>query len=45
MSDQRQLGSQRWIIFAVLALMYILVYFYRVSLAVVAGDISLGELI
>ena len=31
---------QRWIIFAVLALMYILVYFYRVSLAVVAGDIS-----
>ena len=30
----------RWIIFAVLALMYILVYFYRVSLAVVAGDIS-----
>src|SRR6185369_13401925 len=27
-------------IFAVLALMYILVYFYRVSLAVVAGDIS-----
>ncbi len=31
---------QRWVIFAVLALMYILVYFYRVSLAVVAGDIS-----
>ena len=30
----------RWTIFAVLALMYILVYFYRVSLAVVAGDIS-----
>ncbi len=26
--------------FAVLALIYILVYFYRVSLAVVAGDIS-----
>lgn len=31
---------QRWVIFAILALMYILVYFYRVSLAVVAGDIS-----
>ena len=31
---------KRWIIFATLALMYILVYFYRVSLAVVAGDIS-----
>lgn len=31
---------QRWTIFGVLALMYILVYFYRVSLAVVAGDIS-----
>ncbi|MDD5286736.1 MAG: MFS transporter [Desulfuromonadaceae bacterium] len=31
---------QRWTIFAVLALMYILVYFYRVSLAVVAGDLS-----
>ena len=34
------LRHQRWIIFACLALMYILVYFYRVSLAVVAGDIS-----
>jgi sugar phosphate permease len=33
-------NRQRWTIFAVLALMYILVYFYRVSLAVVAGDIS-----
>lgn len=32
--------KRRWIIFAVLALIYILVYFYRVSLAVVAGDIS-----
>jgi sugar phosphate permease len=31
---------KRWTIFATLALMYILVYFYRVSLAVVAGDIS-----
>jgi len=35
-----RLRRQRWTIFAVLALMYILVYFYRVSLAVVAGDIS-----
>lgn len=33
-------NSRRWIIFSVLALIYILVYFYRVSLAVVAGDIS-----
>lgn len=33
-------SSQRWQLFAVLALMYILVYFYRVSLAVVAGDLS-----
>lgn len=32
--------NRRWIIFSVLALIYILVYFYRVSLAVVAGDIS-----
>ncbi|ACM19536.1 membrane protein, major facilitator superfamily [Geotalea daltonii FRC-32] len=39
MPDQ-QTRRQRWIIFSVLALMYILVYFYRVSLAVVAGDIS-----
>ncbi|HEX9080607.1 MAG TPA: MFS transporter [Desulfuromonadaceae bacterium] len=31
---------QRWTLFFVLALMYILVYFYRVSLAVVAQDIS-----
>ncbi|NVN92684.1 MAG: MFS transporter [Desulfuromonadales bacterium] len=31
---------QRWLIFGVLALMYILVYFYRISLAVVAGDLS-----
>jgi len=33
-------SRKRWIIFTTLALMYILVYFYRVSLAVVAGDIS-----
>jgi sugar phosphate permease len=33
-------NHKRWTIFATLALMYILVYFYRVSLAVVAGDIS-----
>jgi len=32
--------NHRWSLFAVLALIYILVYFYRVSLAVVAGDIS-----
>jgi len=40
MSESRALQKKRWTIFAVLALMYILVYFYRVSLAVVAGDIS-----
>jgi sugar phosphate permease len=40
MNKKLPLRHQRWIIFAVLALMYILVYFYRVSLAVVAGDIS-----
>jgi sugar phosphate permease len=40
MNNRSALTRQRWIIFAVLALMYILVYFYRVSLAVVAGDIS-----
>src|SRR5512134_2043471 len=33
-------SNRRWILFGVLALIYILVYFYRVSLAVVAGDIS-----
>ena len=40
MPDQSRIHRRRWVIFAVLALMYILVYFYRVSLAVVAGDIS-----
>jgi len=40
MTESRSIRKKRWIIFAVLALMYILVYFYRVSLAVVAGDIS-----
>lgn len=40
MHGHRHIRRQRWTIFAVLALMYILVYFYRVSLAVVAGDIS-----
>ena len=40
MSDRRSIQKKRWTIFAVLALMYILVYFYRVSLAVVAGDVS-----
>ncbi len=40
MSTNSRIRRQRWVIFSVLALMYILVYFYRVSLAVVAGDIS-----
>lgn len=40
MSSSPSQRRTRWTIFATLALMYILVYFYRVSLAVVAGDIS-----
>lgn len=40
MADRRPMRRQRWVIFAVLALVYILVYFYRVSLAVVADEIS-----
>lgn len=40
MPDTASFRRKRWTLFAVLALMYILVYFYRVSLAVVAGDIS-----
>jgi sugar phosphate permease len=40
MPHQSLIRRQRWVIFSALALMYILVYFYRVSLAVVAGDIS-----
>lgn len=40
MHEQNRLRRQRWVIFLVLALVYILVYFYRVSLAVVAGDVS-----
>jgi len=40
MTDSRADNKKRWTIFGVLALIYILVYFYRVSLAVVAGDIS-----
>ncbi|MBL0225876.1 MAG: MFS transporter [Geobacteraceae bacterium] len=40
MTESPAIRKKRWTIFAVLALMYILVYFYRVSLAVVAGDIS-----
>ena len=40
MTDRISLNRQRWLIFSVLALMYVLVYFYRVSLAVVAQDIS-----
>jgi sugar phosphate permease len=39
-THQSRLHRQRWTIFGVLALLYILVYFYRVSLAVVAADIS-----
>jgi len=37
---ESRMRRQRWIIFAVLALVYILVYFYRVSLAVVARDVA-----
>ncbi|MBK5276470.1 MAG: MFS transporter [Desulfuromonadales bacterium] len=40
MPETRSITRKRWTIFATLALMYILVYFYRVSLAVVAGDVS-----
>lgn len=40
MSDHFTPSGRRWLLFGVLALLYILVYFYRVSLAVVAGDIS-----
>lgn len=39
MIGQRQ-RRQRWLIFFILSLIYILVYFYRVSLAVVARDVS-----
>ena len=38
--EQNRLRRQRWSIFSILALIYILVYFYRVSLAVVAGALS-----
>jgi sugar phosphate permease len=40
MSSPPSHNRKRWTVFATLALMYVLVYFYRVSLAVVAGDIS-----
>jgi len=40
MPEQSRMRRRRWTLFGILALMYILVYFYRVSLAVVAGDIS-----
>ncbi|BCS52202.1 MFS transporter [Geobacter sp. SVR] len=40
MVDHTVLQRRRWRLFGALALMYILVYFYRVSLAVVAADIS-----
>ena len=39
-SARSSLQRRRWLVFSVLALMYVLVYFYRVSLAVVAQDIS-----
>lgn len=34
------LSRRRWSLFAVLSLIYMLVYFYRVSLAVIASDVS-----
>ena len=37
MHDAPPIHSRRWLIFFILSLIYILVYFYRVSLAVVAG--------
>ena len=40
MNEISEKHNRRWTIFFVLSLIYILVYFYRVSLAVVAGDIS-----
>ena len=40
MHEQNRLRRQRWFIFLILALVYIMVYFYRVSLAVVAKDVS-----
>lgn len=40
MIDPDNMRRQRWLIFSVLALMYILVYFYRVSMAVVAQDVA-----
>jgi sugar phosphate permease len=40
MPEQLRMRRQRWLLFCVLALIYILVYFYRVSLAVVARDVS-----
>ena len=40
MHAKERLRRQRWFIFFILALVYILVYFYRVSLAVVAKDVS-----
>lgn len=40
MSNKPSFATLRWRLFGTLALMYILVYFYRVSLAVVSGDVS-----
>jgi len=43
MTDHMNLNRKRWPIFLVLAPMYVLVYFYRVSLAVVAQVISIEQ--
>jgi sugar phosphate permease len=40
MHEPLGMRRRRWLLFCVLALIYILVYFYRVSLAVVARDVS-----
>jgi sugar phosphate permease len=38
--DPSGMKNRRWLIFFILSLIYILVYFYRVSLAVIASDLS-----
>ena len=40
LGDSSAVNNRRWLIFFILSLIYILVYFYRVSLAVVASDLS-----
>ncbi|MBI5656862.1 MAG: MFS transporter, partial [Geobacter sp.] len=32
--------SRRWRLFSILSFLYLLAYFYRVSMAVLAGDLS-----